>query len=467
MAIERTGERPGNSGAGIAMSDSGRRSRFAALCLCLALLLTGSGRAADSPIDRMEASTVRVLAKSHEGTGTGSGFVVGDGSYVVTNHHVIEGAEALLVVGKDLKDPVERVVADDPEKDLAVIQLRENSGRLPVVLGLRAGVKKTETVLAAGFPGAADEQGGGSIENFLEVKFTKGIISAFVRSQSGTMLYQIDAPINPGNSGGPLFDECGNVIGVDAMSLRPAVIVGPDGRPTQERLPYGEGVAWAIQADELLSVLQTAGISPKLASGACGGPAPATAPATAPPAEPSRAPDLQGGAGAGSSGLILTGAALAALLGLAGVIGTRMFSRLQAPAMAAQAAAANALNHAPAAPNYPPPPPNYPPPGLRLLGISGAYAGTEFPLSPEPIALGRDPHFCKIVFHSADSVVSKRHCTVRLDRSTGGIVIEDCGSTNGTFLDTGERLRMGEPRLVRPYGYFYLGDRAHSFQVKG
>jgi S1-C subfamily serine protease len=466
MAIDRTAMRTGNRE--ITISAPKPRSGFAA-SLFLVLLLTGPARPADAPIGRMEASTVRVLAKSSAGTATGSGFVVGDGSYVVTNHHVIDGAQALLVLGRDLKQPGVRVVADSSEKDLAVIQLRENSGRPSVVLGLRSGVKKTQTVLAAGFPGAADEQDGDSLENFLEVKFTKGIVSAFVRSQSGTMLYQIDAPINPGNSGGPLFDECGNVIGVDAMkSLRPAVVVGPDGKPAQERLPYGEGVAWAIQADELVSVLQMAGITPKLASGVCGE-AGSTPPAEAPRTEPPPAP--QGGSVSGSSGLILTGAALAIVLGLAGVIGARMFSRQQEPAAvqvaAAQAAAANAPNYPPPAPNYLSPAPNYPPPsGLRLLGTAGAYVGKEFPLSVEPITIGRDPHVCQIVFHSADSMVSKRHCTVRLDRSTGGMVVEDCGSTNGTFLESGERLRVGEPRLVRPYGSFYLGGRTCSFQVK-
>ncbi len=141
---------------------------------------------ADPPIDRMEASTVRVIVQDSKGAGeTGSGFIVGDGSFVVTNHHVVEDAQAALVVGKDLKIPVVRLAADDPAKDLAVLQLKQNSGRPPVMLGLRSGVKKTQTVLAAGFPGAADDQGG--IDDFLEVKFSKGIISAFVRSQSAAL----------------------------------------------------------------------------------------------------------------------------------------------------------------------------------------------------------------------------------------------------------------------------------------
>jgi S1-C subfamily serine protease len=416
-----------------------------------ALLPAVAAFAADPPIDRMEASTVRVIVQDSKGAGeTGSGFIVGDGSFVVTNHHVVEDAQAVLVMGKDLKIPVLRLAADDPGKDLAVLQLKQNSGRPPVMLGLRSGVKKTETVLAAGFPGAADDQGG--IDDFLEVKFSKGIVSAFVRSQSGTMLYQIDAPINPGNSGGPLFDECGNVVGIDAMkSLRPAVVVGADGQPTQERLPYGEGVAWAIQSDELLSVLRTAGITAKVAARACGaaGDTRQSEPTTADTgtADPGARRDSRP---AGQS-LILIGAGAAILLALA---------------VAFVAVAKSRPSAAPAQAPYRPQMGGPPMPDLRLRGVSGSHAGMEFPVSAEPITLGRDPHMSQIVFDPQDSVVSKRHCIVRMDRVSGGLFVEDCGSRNGTFLDSGERLRSGEPRLVPRYGSFYLGDRSHVFQVK-
>jgi S1-C subfamily serine protease len=242
-----------------------------ALCVLSFLCLSAAAAlAANPPIERMELSTVRIFVKQGDSYGTGSGFIVGDGSYVVTNHHVIDHADGIAVLAKQLKIPATSIVADDPAKDLAIIRLKENSGRPPVTLGLRAGVKKTQTIIAAGFPGAADD-GPTDDDSLLEVKFSKGIISAFVRSKSGTLLYQIDAAINPGNSDGLLFDECGRVVGVDAMkSLIPAVVVGADGKPTPERVPYGEGVAWAIQADELLDLLQTAGINPRASSTACG-----------------------------------------------------------------------------------------------------------------------------------------------------------------------------------------------------
>jgi hypothetical protein len=411
----------------------------------------------------MEASTVRILVKQGQQASTGSGFIIGDGSYVVTNHHVVEGADAVLVVGKDLKIAAEGLVADDPVKDLAIIKLKENSGRPAVVLSLRSGVKKTQTVLAAGFPGAADDQGGG-IDDFLEVKFSKGIISAFVRTKNGTLLYQIDAPLNPGNSGGPLFDECGSVVGIDAMkSLRDAVVVGSDGQPTQERLPYGEGVAWAIQSDELLSVLRTAGIAPKMA-GACGaaGPTPASGPGSGPagPGVSDDGPRAPAPSPAVSNRMLIWAAATLLLVFVVGIT-VRWRSRQAGTVVArgggGQSSPVRVQYHREIGPK----------PDIRLRGVSGVYAGKEFPVTGEPITLGRDPHMSQIVFDAQDSVVSKRHCTVRLDRVSGGMIVEDCGSTNGTFLDSGERLRTGEPRLVHPYGSFYLGDRRHAFQVTG
>jgi S1-C subfamily serine protease len=441
--------------------------------------------AADTPIDRMEASTVRIIARTAQGGSTGSGFIVGDGSFVVTNHHVIDGAQSLEILAKGMRVFADRIAADDPDRDLAVLHLKANSGRPGVMLALRSGVKKTQTVLAAGFPGAADTAAGGA-DDFLEVKFTKGIISAFVRSQRGTFLYQIDAALNPGNSGGPLFDECGRVIGINDMkSLREAYVTGADGKPTTERMPFGEGVAWAVQSDELVGVMSAAGLTARVANGGCGaGAAPDRDTASNPPPDEPRQPRrAKGDSGAPApsgdtpdgadtrrtqpavdTNRILYGGAAAVLLILFGVSVARWRSGQPAPAVAA--AAAGAMGGAAGAP-YQPNIATLPTPSLRLRGVSGAYAGMDFPVSVTPVTLGRDPQVSGIVFDANDSVVSKRHCTVRMDRTSGGLVVEDCGSTNGTFLESGERLRAGEPRLVQPMGSFYLGDRRHVFQVKG
>ena len=421
-------------------------------------LISMAASAADAPADRMEASTVRVLAKLSQGVGTGSGFVVGDGSFVVTNHHVIDGAQKIVVAAKDL-DVEATVVVDDAERDLAVLKIGPQSTHPAVQFSLRANVHKLQSILVAGFPAAADDDFDGNKDEFLEVKFTQGIISAFVRANSGTNLYQISAPLNPGNSGGPLFDECGRVVGINELkSLRETTVVGPDGQPTKERLPYGEGVAWSIQADDLMPILQRAGITPVIANACGSGDAGAAG---------NGANNGPGNNGPGNNNapqprpapgrLLLWGFGSLVVLGLVVGFVVRMTSRPSAAPAGGKGLQGGQMQRdgMPAAVDF------------RLRGLSGPYAGKEFPLSAEPITLGRDPHMSQIVFDAQDSVVSKRHCTVRIDRAAGGMVVEDCGSTNGTYLENGERLRAGEPRLVRPYGSFYLGDRRHSFQVKG
>jgi S1-C subfamily serine protease len=414
--------------------------------------------AAGPPIERMEASTVRVISKVKNGYESGSGIVVGDGSMVLTNHHVIADAEDIVVIGQQLKVKVTGILADSTSKDLAVLRLAENSGRPPATFVMRAGVKKTETVFAAGFPGAADAQGRGQsqADNFIEVKFSKGIISAFVKGDSGTLLYQTDAAINPGNSGGPLFDECGRVAGVNVQkSMTEAVVVGEDGRPTADRMTYGEGVAWAIQADEVISVLSEARSDTRFETNACGDAPAAVTPSagTAPAPLPSSGSSSTAHNNSDSSGVVM-GAIGLAVIGL--IVAAIVFGRSRSTPPPPPP---------PPSPAFGGPPPIAPPQVSTLVGVCGEHVGSRFPISTQPITLGRSAGSSQIVFDRNNSRISNRHCTLRLDPHTHAILLEDCGSTNGTFLDSGERLPSGAPRRLYPNDRFYLGDRTQLFQV--
>ena len=101
-----------------------------------------------------------------------------------------------------------------------------------------------------------------------------------------------------------------------------------------------------------------------------------------------------------------------------------------------------------------------------LRGVSGQYAGSSINLESGASTLGRDPHGANLVFSSEADSISKRHCTVRWDGARGVFVIEDLGSTNGTFLDTGERLPPGQPRDLRSGERFYVGDLRNQFEVR-
>jgi serine protease Do len=145
--------------------------------------------------------------------GEGSGFVIDPTGYIVTNNHVIEGAETIEVTLNDGRQYEARVIGRDPKTDLALIKV-DDAPELPHVdLGDSAEARIGDWVLAVGNPFGL----GGSVN--------AGIISARGRDiNSGPYddYLQIDAPINRGNSGGPLFDARGRVIGVNTAIFSPS-----------------------------------------------------------------------------------------------------------------------------------------------------------------------------------------------------------------------------------------------------
>jgi len=104
------------------------------------------------------------------------------------------------------------------------------------------------------------------------------------------------------------------------------------------------------------------------------------------------------------------------------------------------------------------------PPKPALRGLAGQYSGAAIPLESTTI-LGRDPHAANLVFTSEADSVSKRHCSIRFDAARGVFVLEDLGSTNGTFLMTGERLTPGQPRDLKAGDRFYIGDQRNQFEL--
>jgi S1-C subfamily serine protease len=158
-------------------------------------------------------------------TGVGSGIVVGANGLILTNNHVVEGAQSLTVTTADGVQLPATVVDTDSQSDIAII--RATGGDLaPATLGDSSQIQVGQTVLAIGSP----------LGEFTET-VTRGIISALDRSitvsdETGggqknlTGLIQTDAAINPGNSGGPLIDSAGNVVGMNTAVTRSAEGIG-------------------------------------------------------------------------------------------------------------------------------------------------------------------------------------------------------------------------------------------------
>lgn len=145
--------------------------------------------------------------------GLGSGVIVSQDGYILTNNHVVENAEKLTVVLSDKKKYTAKTVGTDPQTDVAVIKIE--TGNLPAAnLGNSDEVKVGQWVIAVGNPFQ------------LLHTVTSGIISAKGRSNVGLSDYedfiQTDASINPGNSGGALADLDGNIIGINTAISSPS-----------------------------------------------------------------------------------------------------------------------------------------------------------------------------------------------------------------------------------------------------
>ena len=155
----------------------------------------------------------RRQAPGKQPMGLGSGFIVDQDGIIVTNNHVIDKADEIIVILQDGRELEAELIGTDPKTDLAV--LRVEAGRpLPVVRwGDSDTVEVGDWAIAIGNPFGL----GGSV--------TAGIVSARGRDiKSGPYddYLQVDAPINRGNSGGPLFDQLGNVIGVNTAIFSPS-----------------------------------------------------------------------------------------------------------------------------------------------------------------------------------------------------------------------------------------------------
>jgi len=150
--------------------------------------------------------------------GAGSGFVYDKEGHIVTNYHVVEGAQSIEVsFGEDLSVQAE-VVGTDPLNDLAVLKVDVPPDKLvPVELGDSSTLQVGQWAIAIGNPFGRFER-----------TLTVGVVSALNRTlelESGRIirnLIQTDAAINPGNSGGPLLDSKGRVIGVNTAIVSPS-----------------------------------------------------------------------------------------------------------------------------------------------------------------------------------------------------------------------------------------------------
>jgi serine protease DegQ len=168
-------------------------------------------------------------------TNLGSGVIVSESGYILTNSHVVEAADGIEVALTDNRRVTAKVVGTDPESDLAVLKI--DLPKLPAItFGAPDSARVGDVVLAIGNPFGVGQT------------VTLGIVSALGRSQLGINTFenfiQTDAAINPGNSGGALVDTSGNLIGINTAIY--------------SRTPGGAslGIGFAIPAGTAKSVME-------------------------------------------------------------------------------------------------------------------------------------------------------------------------------------------------------------------
>ena len=197
-------------------------------------------------------------------SGFGSGFILSEDGYILTNEHVVRGATELKIELFDGSEYEAEVIGSDELTDIALIKIEPESKLRPAIIGTAENLKVGEWVIAIGSP--------------LRLKntVTAGIVSAIERDASSVYVpfIQTDAAVNPGNSGGPLLNLKGEVIGINSQIISPtgsfagySLAIPIDlAIEIQQKLRSGPvkrgllGVKFGILTDEQRDVMQLPGI---------------------------------------------------------------------------------------------------------------------------------------------------------------------------------------------------------------
>lgn len=188
-------------------------------------------------VTKVSPSVVGVSCVMSGGTASGTGFVISEDGYIVTNYHVIDGARAISVSFSTAVDGEQleaELIGGDEQTDIAVLKI-DKDGLTPVTFGKSSELIVGEIAITIGNPLGSELSG----------TVTAGIISALGRKltieDKEMTLIQTDASINSGNSGGPLINSYGQVIGITSAKVSTI---------------YGEGLGFAIPIDEALPIIR-------------------------------------------------------------------------------------------------------------------------------------------------------------------------------------------------------------------
>lgn len=368
----------------------------------ISCLLTARSACASVRIGDMKRSVVRIVCVlSGVGAATGSGFAVGTGDEILTNWHVVENTKwgwSVFIVDENKKFIPCEIIASDTAKDLALIKSNKAFFAKPVIFADTQNIETGEDVYAMGFPGVSDL--GDDVASGSEgITVTKGIISRILMID-GVNYLQTDAAINYGNSGGPLYNDRGEVIGINT------------GIAPRDSENMAEGIAWAIRIDEALPLLNANSIDPDRSHDG-----------TIPPSPLSKQDDNDQDPKIYKEnapfsifqrlhmirGWILLGVIILVIELLITLYHTKKSKK------------------------------------VFLLGINGTFTDMRIPVNDTPFTVGRLPS-CNLMYPEAAEQISRIHFKIEYDAHSKSYWITDL-SFNGTYLD-GFRLINGQKKLL-------------------
>jgi hypothetical protein len=257
-----------------------RRRALACAAAVLAVLLLPSVAGADPGMESLQQAVVHIWVRLPDGQHivTGSGFVVSKDGYIVTNDHVIDNEQLIVVLLQGEDEPhtaadydnffrtgrVAKVISRSPGRDLAVIKVDQLSVT-PLTIS-NAMLEKNMPVYAIGYPGAAEKV---FKSPTADPTVTNGVIGRLYTAPltdsddaESIPLIQHNAPINHGNSGGPLLDDCGRVIGINTWG-------NFDHLDSGGALETSAGVYYASRSLNLIPFLQANNVPASVTSDVC------------------------------------------------------------------------------------------------------------------------------------------------------------------------------------------------------
>ncbi|WP_127563045.1 trypsin-like peptidase domain-containing protein [Nioella ostreopsis] len=368
--------------------------------------------------------------------GTGSGVSISADGFVLTNHHVVEGAHRVSVQREGVGEEIDaQVVELDEMRDIAL--LRIPAGLIDVAILSAAAHEDGAPVWAVGYPGDAD-----AMMLATGSTLTDGIISRQFEghwSSSGSLpIIQHSAAINPGNSGGGLFNECGELIGLNTAVPSTSIIRDAQGRIVSART--GSGISFASAAAALITFLDETGHGDLLT----------------PVTEPCVVASTFSGSDAPVAALNDPALRIALALLASGVLAALLLSARPRQVIIERASqligrrnSSRSVDAEEVASSFDA--------IVKVSAIipSGHDLSKHYTLNAnECLVIGR--HQALADFVLADEQVSLRHLRIRR-AANGTLLAEDLNSTNGTDLDE-KRLEPFVPQQITPNSSLRIGQ---------